>query len=168
MDQNFWKEKALADFSDEEWEAVCMRCGKCCMDKWEHEGHILFMDGICEHFDMARCRCSVYEKRLSLDDCVKVDMKLLQEHRELLPETCAYRLLFEGKELPDYHPLVSGNGNSVHTARKTVLEMPVKNRAQRLREVKLFCRMRGVPELPKEMIDYFNRTCLEHYPVPEK
>lgn len=168
MEQNFWKEKALADFSDEEWEAVCMRCGKCCMDKWNDEGHILFMDSICEHFDMARCRCSVYEKRLSLDDCVKVNIKLLQEQRELLPETCAYRLLFEGKELPDYHPLVSGNDNSVHIARKTVCEMPIKDKAQHTQEVKIFFRTRGLPEPPEEIIKYFGLKCLECYPIPEK
>ena len=33
-----------------------------------------------------------------------------------LPNTCAYRLLYEGKPLPEWHPLVSGDPNSVKNA----------------------------------------------------
>jgi uncharacterized cysteine cluster protein YcgN (CxxCxxCC family) len=33
-----------------------------------------------------------------------------------MPETCAYRLLAEGKELPLWHPLVSGDAKPVHQA----------------------------------------------------
>ncbi len=168
MEQNFWKKKALTDFSDEEWEAVCMRCGKCCMDKWSDDGYMLFMDGICSHFDMACCRCSIYQERLSTGNCLKVDLRLLREERELLPETCAYRLLFEGKDLPDYHPLISGDKNSVHAARKTVQEMPIKDKEQHLREIRSLYRMRGLPELPECIAMHIERTCLEHYPIPEK
>ncbi len=52
---------------------------------------------------MTTARRTRYEKRLC-DDCVKVDMILVKYQPELLPETCAYRLLYEGKGLPDYHP----------------------------------------------------------------
>lgn len=123
MDRSFWKEKKLADFSEEEWEAVCLRCGKCCLYKTVENDRMCFLNQMCDGFDFKTGKCVRYKTRLG-DSCVKVDLNLLQTQRELLPETCAYRLLFEGKELPEYHPLVSGDLGSVHKAKKTVLEMP--------------------------------------------
>lgn len=123
MDKDFWKKKQLSDFSEEEWEAICMQCGICCLTKYGENNKIVFTNEMCDGFDFKRGRCSRYNDRLC-NDCLKVDMHLLQTSRELLPETCPYRLLYEGKELPQYHPLVSGNSNSVHKAKQTVLEMP--------------------------------------------
>lgn len=123
MDKNFWKAKPLSDFTEEEWEAVCMRCGKCCLYKTEKCGKILFSNKMCDSFDFKTGGCSHYATRLG-PECCKVDMRLLTEEPELLPETCAYRLLLAGKDLPDYHPLVSGNPHSAHEAGKTVLEIP--------------------------------------------
>lgn len=123
MDKNFWKTKPLSDFTEEEWEAVCMRCGKCCLYKTEKCGKILFSNKMCESFDFKTGGCSHYATRLG-PECSKVDMRLLTEEPELLPETCAYRLLLAGKELPDYHPLVSGNPHSAHIAKQTVMERP--------------------------------------------
>ena len=117
MDKNFWKHKKLSDFTEEEWEAVCLRCGKCCLSKSMSEDMIFFSNQICKNFDLKTGKCSCYQTRLSAT-CAKVDMHLLRTLPELLPETCAYRLLLDGKDLPDYHPLISGDLQSVHKAKK--------------------------------------------------
>ncbi len=123
MDTDFWKHKKLSEFTEEEWEAICLRCGKCCLFKDTINNVVFFSNQMCQHFDFKTGKCSCYKTRLN-DFCYKVDMHLLQTEPELLPDSCAYKLLFTGKELPDYHPLVSGKPQSVHKAKKTVLEMP--------------------------------------------
>lgn len=123
MKNPFWKTKALSDFSDEEWESVCMKCGKCCMQKNALNGRVLFLNRVCDGMDMATGLCSRYDTRLCAD-CVKVDLHLLQTEPELLPESCAYRLLLAGEELPEWHPLISGDAGSVRKAGKSVLDVP--------------------------------------------
>ncbi len=123
MDKNFWKTKKLSDFTEEEWEAVCMRCGKCCLIKRAEGSKIYFTNIICSSYDLKNGCCSCYATRLGAF-CAKVDMDLLTKEPELLPETCAYRLLLAGKDLPEYHPLICGNFASIHKAGKTVLELP--------------------------------------------
>jgi uncharacterized cysteine cluster protein YcgN (CxxCxxCC family) len=51
-------------------------------------------------------------------ECVDLGRSL--EAFEWLPKSCAYRLLYEGADLPDWHPLVSGNPESVHDAGRSV------------------------------------------------
>lgn len=122
MENPFWKTKSLSAFSDEEWESVCMKCGKCCMQKGEHNGKVLFFNRVCDGLDMKTGLCTRYKSRLCTD-CVKVDLHLLQTEPSLLPESCAYRLLLAGKDLPEWHPLISGDPESVRKAGKSVLDV---------------------------------------------
>jgi len=123
--ENFYKEKKLAEFSEEEWERLCMNCGKCCMNKYSDRKEIHFFDQMCRYYDLKKGCCSRYDTRLSTGVCAKVNMKLLKNNIELLPDTCPYRLLYEGKDLPDYHPLITGNPNSPIEAGATVKSLPV-------------------------------------------
>lgn len=122
---DFYKTKKLSEFTEEEWEQVCMRCGKCCMHKYEDKNYIYFSNMMCRQFDLEKNCCSCYESRLNNFSCKKVDMHALENNLELLPDTCAYRLLFEGKDLPDYHPLITGNPLSPTLAGATVKSLPV-------------------------------------------
>ena len=102
----------------EEWEALCDGCGKCCLVKLEDQdtGEISFTDVACKLLDCSSCRCTDYENRVAhVPDCVKLSAKVVHE-LQWMPSTCAYRLLKEGKELFWWHPLVSGDPNSVHEA----------------------------------------------------
>jgi uncharacterized cysteine cluster protein YcgN (CxxCxxCC family) len=111
----------------EEWESLCDGCGKCCLLKLEDEdtGEIEHTDVACRLLDLGTCRCRDYPRRKSLvPDCVILTPRNVQELR-WMPSTCAYRLLAEGKDLPDWHPLVSGEEASVHRAGVSVLNRVV-------------------------------------------
>ncbi len=120
----FWEVKKLKDFSDAEWEAVCLKCGWCCVSKCSipDTEELFFTNAMCEKFDFSTGRCSCYDTRLQTGTCLKVNLELIQTLPEILPEFCAYRLLFEGKPLPPYHPLISGDEQSPHKEEVTALE----------------------------------------------
>lgn len=105
-----------------EFEALCDGCGKCCLHKLEEEdsGDVFYTNIACQYLDHERCNCTQYQQRQQLvPGCVVLkpeDVKDLY----WLPDTCAYRLLDEGLPLFDWHPLVSGDANSVHSAGMSV------------------------------------------------
>lgn len=114
----FWKTKSLEDMSLEEWELICDGCGNCCLEKFEDEndGRIRVVPVACEFLDTTTCRCIVYPDRMQVcGDCVDLTPESLKGI-DWLPETCAYRLLTEGKELPEWHPLLSERPGTVHEA----------------------------------------------------
>lgn len=117
-DLPFWKIKSLAEMNRTEWESLCDGCGRCCLHKIEDidTGKLYFTSVVCHLFDDQRCNCTRYAERSTLvPDCLVLSMDNLDQIN-FLPDTCAYRLLNEGQDLPDWHPLVSGNPNSVHRA----------------------------------------------------
>lgn len=118
----FWKTKPLNRLSPEEWESLCDGCGKCCLEKLEFEdtGETAFTEVACRLLDLESCRCRNYgERRRFVPDCVPLTPRTVRT-LNWMPSTCAYRLLVEGKDLPAWHPLVSGDPDSVHKARQSV------------------------------------------------
>ncbi len=114
---SFWRDKALDALGVDEWESLCDGCAKCCLHKLEDEdtGEILFTGVACRLLDINRCRCTDYSHRMErATGCLSV--RLLRDKSHGLPSTCAYRLLAEGGDLPPWHPLVSGDAESVHRA----------------------------------------------------
>lgn len=114
----FWKTKALAEMTPAEWESLCDGCGRCCLNKLVEEGSdkTLFTDVACRLLDHDSCRCKDYENRLeTVEDCVLLTPETLNEIT-WLPPSCAYVLLAKGRDLYWWHPLVSGDPDTVHTA----------------------------------------------------
>lgn len=117
--KDFWKRYALEALRLEEWEALCDGCGKCCLNKLEDEdtGDIALTRISCRLLDGHSCRCSQYEIRHQfVPECIVMTPNSLKDHLYWLPQTCAYRLLYQGEALPEWHPLVSGDPESVHRA----------------------------------------------------
>lgn len=118
----FWKTKSLAQMSTAEWESLCDGCGKCCCIRMEDEdnGKIYVTNVSCKLFDSATCRCVDYEdRRKTVPDCVQVTPGNVAGLK-WMPQTCSYRLLSEGKPLPEYHHLITGDRNSIHDAGMSV------------------------------------------------
>lgn len=119
---SFWQAKTLQELSEQEWESLCDGCGQCCLQKLEDEdtGQIAVTNVVCELLDLSTCRCARYERRIQeVPECI--DLKRYGEAAfRWLPVTCAYRLLAEGKDLPTWHPLLSGSAKSVHEAGQSI------------------------------------------------
>ncbi len=115
----FWERKSLTQLSRDEWESLCDGCGKCCLNKLEDEetGQVALTRVACRLLDDTTCRCAHYGNRHQfIPECIVLTPETIAEHMYWLPQTCAYRLLYEGAPLPDWHPLITGDANSVHSA----------------------------------------------------
>ena len=116
--QPFWRTKRLHEMTDAEWESLCDGCGRCCLVKFEDEdtAEIHYTDVRCKLLDADTCRCSDYPNRArKVPDCVRLTPEQVPS-LDWLPPTCAYRLLDEGRDLPWWHPLVSGDPATVVAA----------------------------------------------------
>lgn len=118
----FWKTKTLAEMSQKEWESLCDGCGKCCLIKLEdaETKELFYTDVACHMLDAKTCQCKDYKNRRTLvDDCLQLEVDDVEEFK-WLPKSCSYRRLHEGKGLPKWHYLVSGDRNMVHKKSKSV------------------------------------------------
>jgi len=123
-EDRFWENKNLEDLTRAEWEALCDGCARCCLYKLQDEetGEIFYTNVICKLLNQATCSCTAYLERSRLmPTCLTLTPELVHTLK-WLPETCAYRALAEGKKLPWWHPLVSGNPGSVRKAGVSVGE----------------------------------------------
>lgn len=116
---NFWDTVPLTEMTAPEWEALCDGCGRCCLNKLEDidTDELIFTRVACRLFDDSTCRCASYDNRKSLvPECVVLTPKTLPDIAYWMPETCAYRLLHEGHKLPLWHPLITGDPETVRQA----------------------------------------------------
>lgn len=120
--ESFWTRFPLEALDKEEWEALCDGCALCCLHKLEDEdtGDVAITDLFCRYLDLDTCRCTDYSNRhVNVPDCVPFDVESARSFF-WLPETCAYRRLAEDKPLPEWHYLISGDREAVHTQQISV------------------------------------------------
>jgi uncharacterized cysteine cluster protein YcgN (CxxCxxCC family) len=127
MNDQYWKRKSLAEMNSEEWEGLCDGCALCCMHKLEDEdtGEVFYTDVACKLLDVDTCRCTDYANRAKkVADCLVLSV---DEPRtfDWLPDSCAYRRLANNLELPNWHPLLTGDPNSVHAAGISVRDIAI-------------------------------------------
>jgi uncharacterized cysteine cluster protein YcgN (CxxCxxCC family) len=130
----FWKAVPLAEMTDAQWESLCDGCGKCCLHKIQDEeedgslGEIYHTNVACRLLDLKTCQCSDYVNRWDfVPDCVKLIPSYIDK-ATWLPPTCAYLLIHKGKDLPEWHPLLTGDAESVHRAGISILGRAISER----------------------------------------
>lgn len=146
----FWRQKKLTELTPHEWESLCDGCGRCCLKKLQDEAtaKVVYTDVACKLLDRERCRCRRYARRHDLvPDCVALDAADTRAF-DWLPTTCAYRKVAAGQDLEWWHPLVSGDPDSVHRA-----GISVRGRTLAERDV-------GVSELPTRIIRWIKTAPL--------
>ncbi|HWR64681.1 MAG TPA: YcgN family cysteine cluster protein [Bellilinea sp.] len=119
----FWKTKSMTEMTTEEWESLCDGCAWCCLHKIEDdETHEVYVTHVaCRLLNLKTCRCSKYLQRLELvDSCLKITPENILEFT-WLPETCAYRRVALGQDLPEWHPLITGDPKGPHKAGASML-----------------------------------------------
>ncbi len=117
-DAPYWELKTLAEMSREEWEGLCDGCGRCCLHKLEDEdtGRLAYTAVACRLLDTETGRCRDYPNRQEkVPDCLVLDPERVGTFG-WLPESCAYRRLADGRGLASWHPLISGDPETVHRA----------------------------------------------------
>ncbi|MEJ2040855.1 MAG: YcgN family cysteine cluster protein [Desulfosarcinaceae bacterium] len=115
---HFWLKTPLARMTHSQWETLCDGCGRCCLQKLKNPstGKVYYTWVACYLLDLQTCRCSDYAMRhVLVADCIELGPANIAS-LYWMPGTCAYRLVAQGKDLPDWHPLVSGDPGSVHAA----------------------------------------------------
>ena len=128
--QKFWKTKKLSELNHDEWESLCDNCGKCCVIKLINEktNELFYTNVSCHLLDTNCCKCKDYENRKKLvPDCVKLTPKNLNQ-LDWMPNTCAYKLIHEGKELPDWHPLIQKTSKDINMENYSVAKRVISEK----------------------------------------
>ena len=124
----FWKHSHLGDLTPDQWEALCDRCGLCCLEKLtdRRNGKVFYTAVPCRLLDIHRGICRDYHRRTRVvPACAQLTAATIETCR-WLPHTCAYRRLAEGRGLPAWHALVCGDRDAVHRQGISVRNRPLQ------------------------------------------
>ncbi len=117
MTQPAFLSKPMNEMTEQEWESICDGCGLCCQIRVEDEesGELAQSNVACRYLDLCSHECTDYANRhINVPDCVKVTPENAGK-LEWMPYSCAYRMVALGEPLPDWHHLICGDRERVHT-----------------------------------------------------
>ncbi len=137
----FWEIKNLFEMTPKEWELLCDGCAICCLEKLQdpQTGVVEYTAVACRYLDTGLCRCRVYANRLKVNrKCVQITVDSISQ-MSWLPGTCAYRRLAEGKQLLEWHPLISGDPESVHSCGISVRDRVVSAAYVHPDDIQAYC-----------------------------
>ncbi|QSX35116.1 YcgN family cysteine cluster protein [Shewanella avicenniae] len=112
----FWETKSLAEMTAEEWELLCDGCGKCCLNKLidDDTEELYYTNVACKLLSAKECGCIHYANRFQfVPQCTAITIDNIAE-LTWLPDSCAYRRLYAGRGLANWHPLISGDKKLMH------------------------------------------------------
>jgi uncharacterized cysteine cluster protein YcgN (CxxCxxCC family) len=124
-DSPFWKTKSLCEMNAAQWESLCDGCARCCLHKLEdaETGEVFYTNVVCRLLNLESCSCTDYPNRHErVPQCVHIPADKIND-LHWMPSSCAYRLLYEGRSLPQWHPLITGKRETVHEAGMSVRYM---------------------------------------------
>ncbi len=125
----FWETIPFKELNDSQWESICDSCCQCCAHKLiDDDTDELFQTNVvCQYLDTNKCQCTVYSERHKfVPDCIKITPENAGE-LTWIPKTCGYRLLAEGKPLPKWHPLETGDPLSAKKAGYAVTDKVISD-----------------------------------------
>ncbi len=155
FEDKFWLTKSLGQMNQQEWEAICDGCGKCCLHSFIDSEHsddefestdilrpgetLVYTNIICQYIDTQTCACTEYENRSSLvPSCVKLTKENL-DSIFFMPNSCSYRRLHEGRGLASWHPLLNSGSKSVmHDKGISIVGRVVKDNEVDLEEFEMY------------------------------
>jgi len=123
----FWETKTLDEMTQTEWESLCDGCGLCCLTKLQDEDtdEIVYTSVVCPYSDLETAACKDYANRsVNVPSCVQLTKERVAEF-DWLPDTCAYRMIYRGQGLADWHPLISGTRETLKLAHVGLASIPV-------------------------------------------
>ena len=118
VNRPFWETTALEDLTPAQWEALCDGCARCCLHKLQDQasGQVYLTMVACRLLDRQTCRCRDYGRRTErVRQCLVLSADTVSA-AGWLPDTCAYRKLLAGEPLSWWHPLISGDRETVYRA----------------------------------------------------
>ncbi|MGL4474223.1 MAG: YcgN family cysteine cluster protein [Shewanella sp.] len=119
---SFWKQKKLAEFTHEEWESLCDGCGKCCLNKLidDETEQLYYTNAACKLLNTASGGCQKYADRFQeVPECTRITPENIAE-LTWLPDSCAYRRIYQERDLPSWHPLLTGSKTAMINAGMSV------------------------------------------------
>ena len=116
----FWKKYSLDQLNQDEWESLCDGCAKCCLLKIVNKKKTYITNISCSKLELDSCRCSDYLNReKNVKACLKLTKDNLDKNSKFLPSSCSYKLISEGKPLPQWHHLISKDKERVHSTNQS-------------------------------------------------